>query len=163
VEDVDATSVSLSWTKPKNDGGNKVQGYQVEYKEKNSSISGSRLTRRCWLAIPSSLVSTAIAIVSNWVSLLRVLWHTCVNKSFGISMAMCCIVDGLDTNKEYEFRVVAKNAAGLGEPSNPTAPVLVKPKASRNLTFRQLIKNVEILLGRDLIISVLAQHVMSIV
>jgi len=36
VEDVDAESVTLSWAKPKDDGGDKVKGYVVEVKEKGS-------------------------------------------------------------------------------------------------------------------------------
>jgi hypothetical protein len=38
--------------------------------------------------------------------------------------------EGLDTGKEYEFRVVPKNRAGLGEPSSPSKSVVTKPKAS---------------------------------
>lgn len=34
IEDIDSDSVTLSWTKPKSDGGDKLQGYVVEYKEK---------------------------------------------------------------------------------------------------------------------------------
>nr|KAG5709145.1 hypothetical protein BaRGS_028601 [Batillaria attramentaria] len=33
VDDVDESSVTLKWTKPKNDGGKKIQGYVIEYKE----------------------------------------------------------------------------------------------------------------------------------
>ena len=37
VEDVDEDSVTLAWTKPKNDGGKKIVGYVVEYKEPGSN------------------------------------------------------------------------------------------------------------------------------
>lgn len=33
VIDIDADAVTLSWTRPKSDGGKKVQGYIVEMKE----------------------------------------------------------------------------------------------------------------------------------
>jgi len=37
---------------------------------------------------------------------------------------------GLEKGKEYEFRVRAKNRAGLGEPSQPSETVTPKAKAS---------------------------------
>ena len=37
VDDVDEDSITLSWQKPKDDGGDKVTGYQVEMKEEGSS------------------------------------------------------------------------------------------------------------------------------
>ena len=36
IDDVDEDCVTLSWTKPRDDGGDKVQGYVVEAKEKGS-------------------------------------------------------------------------------------------------------------------------------
>jgi hypothetical protein len=37
VDDVDESSVTLTWTKPKNDGGKKIQGYVIEYKDVTSN------------------------------------------------------------------------------------------------------------------------------
>ena len=39
-------------------------------------------------------------------------------------------VEGLKKDTEYEFRIKAKNVAGLGSPSESTGPVYVKPKYS---------------------------------
>lgn len=38
---------------------------------------------------------------------------------------------GLENDTEYEFRVRAKNIAGLGNPSDTTGPVHVKAKYSK--------------------------------
>ncbi|XP_055900297.1 twitchin-like isoform X6 [Biomphalaria glabrata] len=90
VDDVDESSVTLKWTKPKTDGGKKLEGYVIEYKEPSSNR---------WKAY-------------NDVP---------IKENMGT-------VKGLDNDKEYEFRVRAKNAAGLGNPSDSTGPVQVKPK-----------------------------------
>ena len=34
IDDVDSNCVKLSWSKPKSDGGDKIQGYVIEKKEK---------------------------------------------------------------------------------------------------------------------------------
>ena len=44
-------------------------------------------------------------------------------------------MDGLKKDTEYEFRVRAKNVAGLGNPSESTGSVLVKPKYSESQCF----------------------------
>lgn len=46
-------------------------------------------------------------------------------------------VDDLDKGKEYEFRVVAKNIVGLGEPGPPSKSVVTQPKPSRNSVYFQ--------------------------
>lgn len=42
---------------------------------------------------------------------------------------------GLETGETYQFRVIAVNIAGPGEPSEATKPVLVKPRRCKNLIF----------------------------
>ena len=37
IEDVDEDSVTMSWTKPRDDGGDKVQSYVVEVREKGTN------------------------------------------------------------------------------------------------------------------------------
>lgn len=41
-------------------------------------------------------------------------------------------VEELDKGEEYEFRVLAKNIVGLGDPSPPSKSVVTKAKPSRN-------------------------------
>ena len=93
VEDVDGSSVTLAWSKPKNDGGDKVQGYVVEMKEKGTDK---------WKPVNPRA--------------------PCRDTTF--------TVDDLNKGQEYDFRVKAKNRAGLGKPSEGTGMIEVQPKAS---------------------------------
>ncbi|CAL1540886.1 unnamed protein product, partial [Lymnaea stagnalis] len=90
VDDVDEASVTLKWNKPKSDGGKKLEGYVIEYKEPSSNR---------WKTFNDVPIKETIGTVK-----------------------------GLDNDKEYEFRVRAKNLAGVGHPSESTGPVHVKPK-----------------------------------
>ena len=91
---MDASSVTLAWTKPKSDGGDKIQGYVVEMKEKGSDK---------WQPVNPRM--------------------PCKDTAF--------TVDGLTKGQEYDFRVKAKNRAGLGKPSSTTGMIEVQPKASK--------------------------------
>ena len=91
--DIDESAVTLSWDKPKSDGGKKIQGYVIEYKEPSSNR-----------------------------------WKTANDLPISDTKYT---VKGLDKGKDYEFRVRAKNAAGLSEPSKATLPVTTKPKYSK--------------------------------
>ncbi|XP_059156398.1 twitchin-like isoform X4 [Physella acuta] len=90
VDDVDESSVTLKWNKPKSDGGKKLDGYIIEYKEPSSNR---------WKAYNDVPIKETMATVK-----------------------------GLENDKEYEFRIRGKNAAGLGNPSESTGPVQVKAK-----------------------------------
>lgn len=95
VDDIDEDSVTLSWAKPKEDGGDKIQGYVVEMKEKGTSK-----------------------------------WTPCNNPRHPVRNTSLT-VENLDTGAEYEFRVRAKNTAGLGDPSSTTGYIEPKSKAQK--------------------------------
>jgi hypothetical protein len=42
-------------------------------------------------------------------------------------------VDGLQEGEEYEFRIVAKNKAGKGQPSDPSDAVIAKDRNGKKL------------------------------
>eukprot|EP00063_Salmo_salar_P057342 XP_014032177.1 PREDICTED: titin-like [Salmo salar] len=89
VTDITRTSISLTWSKPENDGGAKVTGYIVEHRE---------LPDGCWLKC-------------NFTNL----------------QETCYDIEGLTEDIQYDFRVIAKNSAGvLSEPSQCTGGITVK-------------------------------------
>ncbi|XP_031677925.1 titin [Oncorhynchus kisutch] len=89
VTDITRSSISLTWSKPENDGGAKVTGYIVERRE---------LPDGCWLKC-------------NFTNL----------------QETCYDIEGLTEDIQYDFRVIAKNSAGvLSEPSQCTGAVTVK-------------------------------------
>lgn len=89
VKDIDSTWVELEWDEPPN-GGSKILGYIVQYKESASSK---------WINASTQPIPETHFRVSN-----------------------------LRDRGEYQFRVIAKNAAGLSKPSPATETVELKPK-----------------------------------
>lgn len=92
ISDVGPNEVSLSWDRPLHDGGAKIQGYQIEYKDS---------TEGRWSIANPYLVK---------------------NTQFTVT--------GLIENRDYEFRIKAKNAAGLSNPSESSGTVKTKSKFS---------------------------------
>jgi len=70
------------------------------------------------------VVVAAAAAAALAVVVLRAYFHAI---SIGL---LWHAASGLEKGKEYEFRVKAKNRAGLGEPSQPSETVTPKAKAS---------------------------------
>ncbi|XP_065941806.1 twitchin isoform X17 [Magallana gigas] len=94
VVDIDESAVTLSWSKPRNDGGKKIVGYVVEYKDPTTG---------------------------RWKEANDFPVDECVYQ-----------VKGLKKDKPYDFRVRAKNMAGLSEPSEVVGPITPKPKYTKS-------------------------------
>ncbi|XP_025833492.1 twitchin isoform X4 [Agrilus planipennis] len=90
VTDWDTSSVSLQWTRPPNDGGSRIQGYKLEYRDIHDAH---------WSPASDYLIKDTHFILYN-----------------------------LTSGHEYEFRVRAKNAAGLSKPSSSSSKFKLKGK-----------------------------------
>ncbi|CAD6198887.1 unnamed protein product, partial [Caenorhabditis auriculariae] len=89
VRDMDSNWADIEWDPPR-DGGSKIIGYQVQFRDANSAK---------WINAHNNLVTEL---------------HTRVTA--------------LRNCGEYEFRVIAKNAAGFSKPSAPSERVKLKSK-----------------------------------
>ncbi|CAL8090942.1 unnamed protein product [Calicophoron daubneyi] len=189
--DVDATAVTLEWTKPRSDGGRRIQGYVVQYKPANADE---------WKDAPMGVVKGLTAKVDGLKKGEKYMFRVAAKNEAGVGEYCTALrpveckpkfttadapgtptvedvgknyvdlawtkplkdggaritgyvvekrkkyatdwepattspvagnqvhLDNLDENAEYEFRVRAVNAAGPGEPSNPTELTKICPK-----------------------------------
>ncbi|XP_023314705.1 twitchin isoform X11 [Trichogramma pretiosum] len=109
VSDWDSTSITVSWDRPVSDGGSRIQGYKVEFRDPADDTT--------WRVANDYLVKD-----TNYV---------CYNLLSG---------------HEYEFRIRAKNAAGMSKPSQASTPFKLKskcmvPDAPRNPQVVKVGKN----------------------
>ena len=86
IQNATATSITVSWKVPQDDGGKAITGYYLEKRE-TKNVQWSKVNRR--------------AILDR------------THK-----------VGGLSEKTEYEFRVLAENQAGVGDPSPPSRSVV---------------------------------------
>lgn len=92
VIDWDTTNVKLIWDRPRSDGGSRIRGYRIEYRDVTGGSGG------VW-------VPHDVLIKDNAYQLYN-----------------------LSGGHDYEFRVLATNAAGTGRPSQPSAAFRLKGK-----------------------------------
>ncbi|KPJ16777.1 Twitchin [Papilio machaon] len=91
VLDWDGSTATVTWDRPRSDGGARIQGYKVEFRDVQDSV---------W--------SSADYLVKE-----------CNYQAYN-----------LEPGHEYEFRVRAKNAAGLSKHSASSAPFRVRARAA---------------------------------
>ncbi|KAF6776198.1 hypothetical protein AHF37_04474, partial [Paragonimus kellicotti] len=149
IDNFDKHSVDLSWVPPKYDGGNPVKGYLIE----------KRTPKGEWKPATAGLVTGSSAHLSGLEPGQTYEFRVSAVNDAGpgrpsrataphvmkdpSSIRLFCrhranvhpitgneyTVKGLPQGKEFEFRVVPVNAAGPGEPSEPTPLTKVqKPK-----------------------------------
>jgi len=103
--------VNLTWSRPINDGGDPIQGYWIEKREKGFDK---------WIRTHTNQIQSTSYIVTN-----------------------------LYENRDYEFRVMAENQAGLSEPSVASQVIQVKdPNATSVPEFRMHLQDTEAGLGK---------------
>lgn len=88
----DEIKATLIWERPVHDGGAKIQGYKIEFKD--ISEGGT------WRTANDYVVKEPLYVIHNLLN-----------------------------EHDYEFRVLAKNAAGFSKPSIPTPTFRLKGKA----------------------------------
>ncbi|KAI3379405.1 hypothetical protein SNEBB_010472 [Seison nebaliae] len=122
ANDVGGDFVTLSWEKPKSDGGGGINGYVIERREIPVDDEGND--------IPDNPKQ----------------WIRC-NKN--LSLPTIYNVTNLTENCKYEFRVMAENEAGLSEPCTIGLGVVVRdPNASISPKFIRTLENVQGIAGK---------------
>lgn len=103
ITDISRSSVSLCWTVPFNDGGNKIVGYIVEKKV----YSTDEWDDNRWLKCNYTTITENYFTVTN-----------------------------LGEGETFEYRVIAKNAAGVHSlPSETTGPITCKDEYCTSRCF----------------------------
>lgn len=92
VIDWDATNVKLIWDRPRSDGGSRIRGYRVEWRDVTTGDGGM------WMPHEVLIKDNAYQLYN------------------------------LSGGHDYEFRVLAENAAGRGRPSQPSSAFRLKGK-----------------------------------
>uniref|UniRef100_A0A3P9CQY4 Titin n=1 Tax=Maylandia zebra TaxID=106582 RepID=A0A3P9CQY4_9CICH len=126
LDEVTADSVILSWDPPQYDGGCAINNYIVEKRDTSTTN---------WQIVSATVARTTIKEgAGRWMK-----------ASFTNITETEFVVTGLIENQTYEFRVIAKNAAGVfSQPSDSTGAITAKdevdpPKIDLEVKYSQTV------------------------
>ena len=85
ITDSDETSVNLIWERPKSDGGSKIHGYQVEYRDPRDgrwkSASDQLIKDTSFRGIIMQYFFVYYKLVNNHASITQHFWQLCAYLS----------------------------------------------------------------------------------
>uniref|UniRef100_A0A674GS64 Titin n=1 Tax=Taeniopygia guttata TaxID=59729 RepID=A0A674GS64_TAEGU len=131
IKEVTKSSVTLTWEPPLIDGGSKIKNYIVEKRES---------TRKAYSTVNANCHKTSYVVEKKELPDGR--W---MKASFTNVIDTQFEVTGLVENQRYEFRVIARNAAGVfSEPSESSGAITARdevepPQISMDPKFRDTI------------------------
>lgn len=118
VEEITDSTAQLSWT-PGRDNGSPITGYILQARTPFTvgwqAADTGEVDQTLHLVIKQALISTCFSLDILKKSLLSAVPEV-INGNL-----LTATVVGLNAWVEYEFRVVARNTVGLGEPSPASA------------------------------------------
>lgn len=131
VEEITDSTAQLSWT-PGRDNGSPITGYIIQ--ARTPFTVG-------WQAVDTGIPERLIVFPCESNSSVHIL-HDFYHESFRFVVPevvngnmLTATVVGLNAWVEYEFRVVACNTVGLGEPSPPSAKTRTEDASMSNYTL----------------------------
>uniref|UniRef100_A0A3B1JRY0 Titin n=1 Tax=Astyanax mexicanus TaxID=7994 RepID=A0A3B1JRY0_ASTMX len=165
--DADGESITINWAPPTHDGGNPVQYYIVERREKKTVSNPSNISMPIKCAEPTeepdgpSIINvtdtTNTSVSLEWTrpgydggmevqGYIIEMCKATEEEWRRINEDLCTVTKytatGLETGAEYKFRIIAINAIGKGKPKEISEPVkavdrLTAPEIEIDASFQQ--------------------------
>uniref|UniRef100_A0A3B4Y3I4 Titin n=1 Tax=Seriola lalandi dorsalis TaxID=1841481 RepID=A0A3B4Y3I4_SERLL len=151
VQSATRESMVVVWEKPSNDGGSKILGYHVELKERNSILwvkqnkqlipetrfkavgleEGIEYEYRVYaeniVGLSKASKLSEMQVITGYVVEKKEATGRWMKASFANIIETEFVVTGLTEDQVYEFRVIARNSAGVfSQPSDSTGAITAK-------------------------------------